>query len=127
MLDDRGENGCVIGAIYSIGDKPPVSSKDKWIRRFKNGTIIEHNLQTAGVLVKTKGVVTIDVDMVVKKTLTVEGLFTYTAGVLGKGGNGASAVIYASLVTTEDVTAGGISVKGHIHDGDSGGKTSLPT
>jgi phage-related baseplate assembly protein len=126
LLDARGENGCVIGSIYSTADKPPASNKDKWIRRFKNGTVIEHDRQTAEVLVKTKGVVTIDADMVVKKTLTVEGLFTYTAGMLGKGGDGASAVIDGSLVTTEDVTAGGISVKGHIHDGDSGGKTSSP-
>lgn len=62
-----------------------------------------------------------------QQSAKVGGGLHYTAGVLGKGGNGASAVIYASLVTTEDVTAGGISVKGHIHDGDSGGKTSLPT
>lgn len=127
MLDARGENGCVIGAIYSTADKPPASSKDKWIRRFKNGTVIEHDRKTGDVLVKTGGVVTIDADTVVKKTLTVEGLFTYTAGMSGKGGDGAAAVIDGSLVATEDVMAAGISVKEHIHDGDSGGKTSPPT
>ncbi|WP_455933746.1 phage baseplate assembly protein V [Neisseria sp.] len=127
LLDARGENGCVIGAIYSTADKPPASNKDKWIRRFKNGTVIEHDRKTGDVLVKTGGVVTIDADTVVKKTLTVEGLFTYTAGMSGKGGGGAAAVIDGSLVATEDVMAAGISVKEHIHDGDSGGKTSPPT
>lgn len=127
ILDARGETGCVIGAIYNAADKPPVADKDKWVRRFKNGTLIEHDRKTGDVLVKTQGTVTIDADAVVEKTLTVKGLFTYTAGMSGSGGGGAAAVIDGSLVAKEDVIAGSISVKGHIHDGDSGGKTSPPT
>ena len=126
LLDARGENGCVIGAIYSAADKPPASSKDKWVRRFKNGTIIEHDRQTGDVLVKTGGVVTIDADAVVKKTLTVEGLFTYTAGMSGKGGSGASAKIDDAIEATGDIKSQGISLPNHTHTGDSGGTTSPP-
>ena len=126
LLDARGENGCVIGAIYSMADKPPASSKDKWVRRFKNGTIIEHDRQTGDVLVKTGGVVTIDADAVVKKTLTVEGLFTYTAGMSGKGGSGAAAKIDGAIEATGDIKSKGISLPGHTHTGDSGGTTSPP-
>ena len=126
LLDARGENGCVIGAIYSTADKPPASSKDKWVRRFKNGTIIEHDRKSGDVLVKTNGVVTINADAVVKKTLTVEGLFTYTAGMSGKGGSGASAKIDGAIEATGDITSKGISLPGHTHTGDSGGTTSTP-
>ena len=126
LLDARGENGCVIGAIYSTADKPPASSKDKWVRRFKNGTIIEHDRKTGDILVKTDGVVTIDADAVVKKTLTVEGLFTYTAGMSGKGGGGVSAKIDGAIEATGDITSKGISLPDHTHTGDSGGTTSTP-
>ena len=126
LLDARGENGCVIGAIYSTADKPPASSKDNWVRRFKNGTIIEHDRKTGDVLVKTGGVVTIDADAVVKKTLTVEGLFTYTAGMSGKGGSGAAAKIDGAIEATGDIKSKGISLPDHTHTGDSGGTTSTP-
>ncbi|SAY50942.1 phage baseplate assembly protein V [Neisseria weaveri] len=126
LLDARGENGVVLGATYNAADKPPAASKDVWMRRFKNGTVIQHDRKTGDVLVKTDGVVTIDADAVVEKTLTVNGLFTYTAGMSGKGGKGAAAVINGSLLATEDVTANGVSLKDHIHNGDSGGKTSSP-
>lgn len=126
LLDARGENGCVIGAIYSTADKPPASSKDNWVRRFKNGTIIEHDRKSGDVLVKTGGVVTIDADAVVKKTLTVEGLFTYTAGMSGKGGSGAAAKIDGAIEATGDIKSKGISLPDHTHTGDSGGTTSTP-
>ena len=126
LLDARGENGCVIGAIYSMADKPPASSKDKWVRRFKNGTVIEHDRKSGDVLVKTDGVVTIDADAVVKKTLTVEGLFTYTAGMSGKGGSGAAAKIDGAIEATGDIKSKGISLPDHTHTGDSGGTTSTP-
>ena len=126
LLDARGENGCVIGAIYSTADKPPASSKDKWVRRFKNGTVIEHDRKTGDILVKTGGVVTIDADAVVKKTLTVESLFTYTAGMSGKGGSGAAAKIDGAIEATGDIKSQGISLPNHTHTGDSGGTTSPP-
>ena len=126
LLDARGENGCVIGAIYSTADKPPASSKDNWVRRFKNGMIIEHDRKSGNVLVKTDGVVTIDADAVVKKTLTVEGLFTYTAGMSGKGGSGAAAKIDGAIEATGDIKSKGISLPDHTHTGDSGGTTSTP-
>ena len=126
LLDARGENGCVIGAIYSTADKPPASSKDNWVRRFKNGTIIEHDRKSGNVLVKTDGVVTIDADAVVQKTLTVEGLFTYTAGMSGKGGSGAAAKIDGAIEATGDIKSKGISLPDHTHTGDSGGTTSTP-
>lgn len=123
LLDAFGESGCVIGATYNAADKPPAADKDKWVRRFKNGTVIEHDRKTGNVLVKTNGVVTIDADAVVEKTLTVKGLFTYTAGMSGTGGSGAAAVIDGAIEATGDIKSKGISLPDHKHTGDSGGKT----
>ncbi|WP_226883367.1 phage baseplate assembly protein V [Neisseria yangbaofengii] len=124
LLDARGETGCVVGAVYNAADKPPAADKDKWVRRFKNGTVIEHDRKTGDVLVQTQGVVTIDADAIVKKTLTVNGLFTYTAGMAGSGGGGAAAKIDGAIEATGDIKSKGISLPDHYHDGDSGGQTS---
>lgn len=124
LLDARGESGVVLCATYNAADKPPAADKDKWVRRFKNGTVIEHDRKTGNVLVQTDGVVTIAADAVVEKTLTVNGLFTYTAGMSGKGGSGAAAKIDGAIEATGDIQSKGISLPDHHHDGDSGGKTS---
>lgn len=59
--------------------------------------------------------------------VNVQGLLTYLAGMVGKGGSGATASIQGSVaVTGGDVTADGVSLKGHTHPGDSGGTTGAP-
>ncbi|HMM72857.1 MAG TPA: phage baseplate assembly protein V [Rhodocyclaceae bacterium] len=59
--------------------------------------------------------------------VNVQGLLTYLAGMVGKGGGGATASIQGSVaVTGGDVTADGVSLKGHTHPGDSGGTTGAP-
>lgn len=61
-------------------------------------------------------------------TVTVQGLLTYLAGMVGKGGGGAAASIQGSVsVISGDVTADGISLKTHTHPGDSGGTTGPPS
>lgn len=61
--------------------------------------------------------------------LTVEGLLTYAAGMVGTGtGAGAAAIINGSIETTGDVVAGGISLISHPHGGvqRGGGLTDPP-
>lgn len=59
--------------------------------------------------------------------MLVKGTFTYTSGMIGSGSaGGATASITGSISVTDDVTASGVSLTGHIHDGDSGGTTSPP-
>jgi phage baseplate assembly protein V len=38
LLDMRGEDGLVLGAVYSEVDAPPVVSRDKWHRREQPAT-----------------------------------------------------------------------------------------
>ncbi|QNT58152.1 phage baseplate assembly protein V [Neisseria musculi] len=128
LLDARGENGVVLGATYNAADKPPAADKDKWIRRFKNGTVIEHDRKTGDVLVRTKGTVTIDApNTEIKGNATVHGLLTYLSGMsAGNGKGGSAAVITGNVVVTGDVVANGISLANHTHPGDSGGTTGSP-
>lgn len=46
LLDVRGEDGLVLGAVYSEVDAPPVVSRDKWHRRFKDGSSFEYDRAT---------------------------------------------------------------------------------
>ena len=43
LLDARGEDGVVLGAIFSAADAVPVVSRDKWHRRFADGAILEYD------------------------------------------------------------------------------------
>lgn len=115
LLDARGESGVCLGAIYNDSDPVPATSRDLHVLQYSNGTRIQHNRKTGDVLIKTSGVVTVDADCVVKKTLTVNGLLTYTAGMAGSGGGASAATITGSLHATEDITAGNISVQNHVH------------
>lgn len=59
LLDSRGENGLVLGAVYSEADPPPVQSKDKWHKRFKDGTSLEYDRASHVLTVDVKGEVRI--------------------------------------------------------------------
>lgn len=61
--------------------------------------------------------------------LTVAGLLAFQGGMAGAGGaaGGAAATIQGSVAVTDgDVTADGITLKGHVHTGDDGGTTGAP-
>ena len=133
LLDARGENGVVLGATYNTADKAPAASKDVWMRRFKNGTVIQHDRKTGNIDIQTQGTVTVNApDTIITGNTTVMGLLTYQGGMSGSGGAGAAAVIDGAIQATgvissdSDVTANGISLIGHTHTGDSGGDTYVP-
>ena len=82
----------------------------------------------AGVTVHSDAITLDALQTTATGALTVEGLFTFAAGMAGSGGTGggATAIITGGISTTEDVTAGGISLMTHTHPGDSGGTTGAP-
>ena len=63
-------------------------------------------------------------DVTVDKSLTVIGAITGSGGLAVSGGSGAS--VDGEVRTTGDVSAGGVSLMKHVHDGDSGGTTGAP-
>lgn len=46
LLDANGDDGVVLGAIFSDVDTVPVVSRDKWHRKFHDGTTIEYDRST---------------------------------------------------------------------------------
>lgn len=59
FLGNGMEAGCVLGAIYSDKDKPPVNSQDKRHVRFKDGSVFEYDRKTHALTVDVKGDISI--------------------------------------------------------------------
>lgn len=68
ILDEFMEDGCVLGAIYSDADAPPVSSPDKFRLQFKDGGSVEYDRSSGAMNIVCKGVanLTADGDVTVK-------------------------------------------------------------
>ncbi|MCW5223531.1 phage baseplate assembly protein V [Verminephrobacter aporrectodeae subsp. tuberculatae] len=69
LLDAHGEDGMVLGAVYSSADAPPVSSGDKHHLRFDDGAEIEYDRVRHQLTVKggiRKLVVEVGADIVLK-------------------------------------------------------------
>ena len=90
MMDDRLEDGCVMGAVYSEADQPPTEDMDEYGVQFKDGGSFSYNRATglAKVVAPTK---------VILDTPVVECTHLLTAA--------------------EDVIGGGVSLKTHVHVG----------
>lgn len=78
LLDSRGETGVVLCCINSEVDPPPVTDKNKWHRRFKDGTVLEYD--------RAAHKLTVDAQAEVKITatgpITLESLQTVTVKAL---------------------------------------------
>lgn len=109
-----------------------VAGSGNWIFNCKVATInaeTSATVNTTDATVQASGSVMLDTPQTTcTGALTVQGLLTYEAGMAGTGGAGASAVITGSIqVISGDVTADGVSLKGHTHpDTTSGGNTGPP-
>lgn len=128
LLDANGDDGVVLGAIFSEADAVPVASRDKWHLRFDDGTTLDYDRQAhqltvncvGGITVVAAGHVLVQAPSVTLDTpittctgdVLVEGKLTYQGGMAGSGGGGAAAVI------TGDVQVeGNVDATGSIMDG----------
>ncbi|WP_439235212.1 phage baseplate assembly protein V [Lonepinella koalarum] len=102
LLDARGEDGCVLGTFYNEQDPPPTSNGNLWVKKFNNGTIIQHDRHSGDLTIHTTGKVIVN-----------------NCDVIVNNGN--------VNVNSGDVVADGISLKHHKHQeqGD-GNPTSAP-
>ena len=148
LLDPNGEDGVVLGAIFSTADMPPVSSVDKFHVRFKDGGAFEYDRAThaldvkggvvtinveagASVTIKAGGQVTVDTPQTtITGNVLIEGSLTFMQGMTGTGGagGGVAVTINGTLKTTQDVIANTVSLIDHIHSDvqPGGGKTGKP-
>ncbi len=88
LMDEHLEAGVVICAIYSDADAPPVSNKDLYYRRFKDGTVIQYDRVRHTLLADVKG--DIEVNATGKADVTIQGKTTWisTGTIEHDGGSG---------------------------------------
>ncbi|VVD98251.1 baseplate protein [Pandoraea communis] len=135
LLDVRGEDGVILGAIYSSADTPPVTDPNKFAMRFKDGALLEYDreagvLAVTGVrrveveasteiLLKAGAKVTLDTaDAELTGNLLVKGKMTGQGGLAVSGGAGAQ--IQGNMNIDGDVAATGTIM-------DSGGNSNHHT
>lgn len=114
LLDENGEDGVILGAVYSDVDKPPFSDKNVRGTTFSDGAEFSYNRTShtltirggiehmviecsADVTVKTQKA-TIDApETEITGNLLVGGKLTYEGGMAGSGGEGAAATIQGNV------------------------------
>jgi phage baseplate assembly protein V len=127
------EQAVIIGMLYTNSLNSPSTNHAVDMVRFNDGTTIQHDSSSSHTTVDSAGdvsvispsLVTLDCPQTtVTGQLLVKGKLTYQAGMAGSGGGSSSATISGNVnITNGDVTADGVSLKGHTHQGDSGGST----
>lgn len=134
LLDGRGEDGVVLCAIYSDADSVPVVSRDKWHRKFADGTTLDYDRKAhqltvncvGGITVVAAGSVLVQAPSVTLDTpittctgdALIKGKLTYQGGMAGSGGSGAAATIQGNVQVEGNVGVdGNVNASGSVMDG----------
>ncbi|MEO9385595.1 phage baseplate assembly protein V [Chromobacterium phragmitis] len=119
LMDARGEDGVVLGAIYSEADAVPVASQEKWQRRFADGAVLEYdrrqNQLTVSGGIKHVVVDTLaDVQIKAASSITIDGGQTVTVKAGSKVRIDAPATEISGTLTVQGAIAGqgGLAVSG---------------
>ncbi|NNI30419.1 phage baseplate assembly protein V [Pasteurella multocida] len=121
ILDARGENGYVLGAIYNTKDPTPITESEIWLQKFANGTEISHNRKTGDVIVKTSGKVTVTASQAIINAPTEINGDTKVNGTFHASGK----ITSDTEVSAPSVKQGNVSLGSHVHSGvESGNKRS---
>ena len=74
MMDDRMEDGCVLGAVYSEADLPPTEDMDEFGMQFKDGGWFSYNRVTGVATIRAMTKVMVDAPLVeITGDLVVDG------------------------------------------------------
>ena len=151
LLDLRGEDGVILGAVWSDADPVPQSEgPDVEVRRYADGTVLRYDRAAHKLTAEVQGEISVActgrADVTAQGPARVESRSALTLaaptitmrGALsmqGYEGGPTTAEIDGSLtvnrgdvtVPGNDVKAGGVSLQNHVHDGVMpGGGTSGP-
>jgi len=144
------ERGFVIGSFYTQEDTPPTFSRDKWIKKFKDGTVIEYDRKNNKLLLDIKKDMTVNINnqLTLKSKMKIEefqqanlkmnnwqieGDITLNGNLLVMGNITSTGTTTAQsglmtnpaglkLMIDEAIT----TFNAHTHIGDSGGTTTPP-
>lgn len=117
LLDARGEDGLVLGAIFSARDPSPGGSSDITAARFADGGLIQYDrasgtltvIATGPVVVQAGGPVTVTAPSVTidAPQVTVTGHLTVGNGIAVSGGGGSAATISGNVAVEGSISASG--------------------
>lgn len=62
LMDENLEDGCILGAVYSDVNAPPISSPNKFHVSFKDGGVFEYDRETGDMTIVAKGHINITAD-----------------------------------------------------------------
>lgn len=125
LLDQRGEDGMVVGAIYSEADASPTADNNVWIKQFKDGCTIEYNRETHVLKVSGLKEVTIEAADTIKLNVGTKVVIDCPetevtgnlkiGGALLQGAGGSSATLNGNLQVNGNVAVNGnIDASGDI-------------
>ena len=109
FLPNGNEQGFVIGSPFSKADPPPVEDPNKRHMAFSDGTVIEYDRSTHTLLIDVKGPINI---------ITTSQVNIAAAAGVNITGN---LTVSGSINAGDDVTAGSISLRSHVHSGVQSG------
>jgi phage baseplate assembly protein V len=112
FLPNGNAQGFIIGSPFSKVDPPPVNDPDKRHIAFSDGTFIEYDRSTHTLFLDAKG----PINIVTSNQVTISA----EAGVNVVG----DLTVSGSISADGDVTAGGISLRSHVHSGVQSGPSN---
>ncbi|QKV52647.1 phage baseplate assembly protein V [Comamonas antarctica] len=143
VLSPSGDLGAavVLVGLNSTGNPAPSNDPNKTVSQYPDGTVVEYDHASHALLVTlvaggaatlaAPGSVTVDSpEVTMTGNCTVDGTLTYKGGMRGSGkaaGATSSAEIDGTMRASEDVVAGGVSLRNHTHPGVlQGGSNTQP-
>jgi len=124
LLDENGEAGVILGAIYSEVDKPPVTNPDLWHVTFEDGTVLEYDRAGHKLFADVKG----DMEAIISGNATFTTPLCTVNGNLKVNGNIVASGDVADADGTKTMAAMRQVFNQHTHpeNGTGGGTTSQP-
>jgi phage baseplate assembly protein V len=127
LMDEKSEDGVILGNIYSKQDKVPVASKDKFHISFEDGTQLEYDKKyhiLSAIIIGSANIQVAEIlninapSIAIRGNVYHEGLFTNTDGI---NSNGEISDHTSSMQAMREI------YNSHKHTGNMGSPTSPPT
>ncbi len=124
LLDENGEAGVILGAIYSEADKPPVTNPDTWHVTFEDGTVLEYDRSGHKLFADIKG----DMQAIISGETIITTPLCTVNGNLKVTGNIVASGDVADADGTKTMAGMRQAFNRHTHpeNGTGGGTTSQP-
>ena len=121
------EDGFVIGSYYHRQEEAPVKDRNKFYKRFADGTVIEYDEAVGKLTAVVNGDIEVTANTTTVTTITTHnGNVTINGNLLVNGNITASQEIYDLGGSRGSLSQLRDTYNSHTHPGDSGGTTGTP-